>query len=133
MISLKSLKFSRTHRYENVINYRPRAWYDGKVLLSQVPVRSHPGGGGSNPYPSHNTSTGPMSFLMGAPVTGPRSLPRGDPSPGRGGGTQGQGTSLARDGVPPWDRIADGVLDTQRAYRYAYCVHAGGLSCCNSY
>ena len=32
------------------------------------------------PSPSHNTSTGPMSFLWGTPVIGPRSLPRGYPS-----------------------------------------------------
>ena len=33
------------------------------------------------PSPSHNTSTGPMSFLGGTPVTGPRFLPGRYPSP----------------------------------------------------
>ena len=36
--------------------------YDGKVLFSQASVCSHLGG---TPSPSHNTSTGPMSFLGG--------------------------------------------------------------------
>ena len=74
------------------------------------------------PIPSHNTSTGSMSFPGGTPVTGPRSLPRGYPvqdgrypSPREGvpqscaGGTQdgvplvrpGWGTPPGQDGVPP--------------------------------
>ena len=55
-------------------------------MFSQVSVCSHRGGGGvpGTPSPSHNTSTGPMSFpgRGDTPVTGPRSLPRGVPRPG---------------------------------------------------
>ena len=62
----------------------------------------HTGGGG---YPiSHNTSTGPMSFRGGTPVTDPRSLPgEGVLQPGPDGGYPGQvqtGGTPARAGVP---------------------------------
>ena len=100
----------------------------GKVLFSQVSVCPHPGGRiGSTTSPSHNTSTGPMSFLVGTPVTSPSSLPRGYPSqvqmgggypsqiqtgeppilgwgtpwPGQDGGTQGWGTPCPEMGYPP--------------------------------
>ena len=58
------------------------------------------------PSPSHNTSTGPMSFLKGTPVTGPRSPPGGIPVTGPrsllvlgvipvpGGGSQTGGTPI---------------------------------------
>ena len=39
---------------------------------------------GGTPSASHNTSTGPMSFLGGTPVTGHRSLSWGTPDPGGG-------------------------------------------------
>ena len=39
------------------------------------------------PFPSRNTSTGPMSFLEGTPVTGPRSLLGQYPSQVQMGGT----------------------------------------------
>ena len=64
------------------------------------------GGGGVTPSPSHNTSTGLMSFL-GTPVIGPGSLPRGYPSLGSGGGgvpqSQAEDTPVlgGTDGVPP--------------------------------
>ena len=65
------------------------------------------------PFLSCNTSTGPMSFLDGTPVTGPRSLPRestvipdevpvpgeGYPSP-RQGVSQGNPSARARWGTP---------------------------------
>ena len=61
--------------------------------------------GGGTPSPSHNTSTGHMSFPGGTPVTGPRSLPRGTsvlagdtPVPGRG---TIMGYSPGQDGVSP--------------------------------
>ena len=44
----------------------------GKVLFSQVCLFTPAGGGGeeSTPSPSHNTSTGPVSFLGDVPVPG---------------------------------------------------------------
>ena len=67
----------------------------GEVKFS---VYSDPGVVASSP--SHNTSTGPVSFLGSTPSpshntsTGPRSLPSGNtPVPE-------DGVSLARDGVP---------------------------------
>ena len=74
------------------------------------------------PSPSHNTSTGPMSFL-GVPqwlVPGP--FPGGTPARSRSRGTY----PMSWDGVLPW-------LGQQKEYLlhgewYASCVHAGGLS-----
>ena len=43
-----------------------------EVMFSLCPPLG--GWGGVTPSPSHNTSTGPMSFLGGTPMTGPRSL-----------------------------------------------------------
>ena len=53
--------------------------------------------GGGTPSPSHNTSTGPMSFLGSTPVTGPRSQTGGTwdrvpPWPGQDGIPPGQAT-----------------------------------------
>ena len=97
----------------------------GKVMFSQVSVRSHPVGWGGGwrggvthlhpiilplvacPFqwgtPSHNTSTGPMSFLGGPPMTDPRSLPGGGGVPQSWmaeGGTQGCGTPKPEMGYP---------------------------------
>ena len=70
------------------INFLPPAYVVRReVMFSQVSVCS-----GGYPIPSHNTSTGPMSFLGGIPVTGSRPLPRGYPSPRQG---------VPHDGVPP--------------------------------
>ena len=68
----------------------------GKVTVS-VCCQSTPGrgGGGGTPSPSHNTSTGPMSFLGGTPVTGTRSLLGGIPQSWPGA------YPTARTGVPP--------------------------------
>ena len=90
--------------------------------------------GGGTRSPSHNTSTGPTSFLGGTAVTVPRSLPRGVPQsqmgvpqngvlPGQGWGTPSPQPEM---GYAPWpemgypparmmyppprDRTADGVL-----------------------
>ena len=53
-------------------------------------------GGGGTPCPSHNTSTGPMSFLGGTPVL--MGVPHsGGTPPAR----SEWDTSPARDGVPP--------------------------------
>ena len=46
------------------------------IILPLVPCPFQRG----YPSPSHNTSTGPMSFPEGIPVTSPRSLPRGYPN-----------------------------------------------------
>ena len=69
-----------------------------KVLFSQVCVCSNLGG---TPFPSHNTSTGPMSFLGGTPVTSPRSLPWGVPQSQMGVYTSPRWT---RGGVYPSPR-----------------------------
>ena len=78
---------SRSHQVAN------RIWFGGKwdLLPPSYEVRwvvmfsvcSHPGVGGfrGTPSPSHNTSTGPMTFPGGTPVTGSRSPTRGYPSP----------------------------------------------------
>ena len=102
--------------------------------------------------PSHNTSTGPMSFLAGTPVPaggGGGTQYRVPPSQVRmGRGTlywgpphQGMGYPPTRDGVHSqgWDTPQPGMgyppgIGQQREYllrggRYASCVHAGGLSC----
>ena len=59
-----------------------------ELLLANY--RPHPknegGGQGVTQSPSHNAFTGPMSFLGGTPVTGPRSLPRQGGTPVPGGG-----------------------------------------------
>ena len=85
--------------------------------------------GGVTPFPSHNTSTGPMSFLWGYPsdwsrvpsqggtaVTGPRSPFLGVPQ-NRGTPQLGMGYPLARTRVPPspdttrLDRLRRGQYD----------------------
>ena len=53
--------------------------------------------GRDTPSPSHNTSTGPMPFPGGTPLTGPRSL-LGGGTPVPDGGTTRWGTLLARSG-----------------------------------
>ena len=78
---------------------RIRRLTEGNVFTNYV---HHRGGGLS---PSHNTSTGPVSFPGGTPVTGPRSLLGCTSVPG--GGTPGRvipwDTPLARTGwVNPW-------------------------------
>ena len=68
---------------------------------------SFPGG---NPFPSHNTSIGAMSFLGGTPVTGPRSLP--------GEVTHcwlGVPQDVVLPGHFPRNRTAKGVLDMRWA------------------
>ena len=105
-------------------------------------VCSHPG---STLSPSHNTSTGPMSFLRGTPClshntsTSPMSFPRGTLVPHRGWypsprwtGTPGEGIPLARSGwgtpssqgwgVPPPARLH---LDRLYRGRYASCCKWG--------
>ena len=95
------------------------------------------------PSPSHNTSTGPMSFLGGTPVTGlsnwfppimgwGNSLPRS--------GTRGGYPGQVRVGVPrgtplSWDGLSSHPSPEYliRCGRYASCVHAGGLSCFEEY
>ena len=67
---------------------------------------STPGEGGFAPSPSHSTSTGSMSFLVGTPVTGPRFLPGGRVPQSQMGVPQDR-VPPARDGVPPGQ---DGVL-----------------------
>ena len=88
-------------------------------------------GGRGTPSPSHNISTGPMSFLGGNPVTSPRSGCGVPPS----WGTLSPSSRLGWGGTPWWesppppppgmgyppppppppDRTADGVLDTPRS------------------
>ena len=48
---------------------------------------------GGTPSPSHNTSTDPMSFPGGTPVTGPQSQAEGVPQSWLG---------VSHDGYPPW-------------------------------
>ena len=101
--------------------YRPRTMSDGRLCFQSAytwgwgtPSPSHNTSTGpmsflgGTPSPSHNTSTGPMSFLVGTPVTAPRSLPfltqsrQGVPksqvggTPVQTGGTPGQGTPQVR-------------------------------------
>ena len=110
-------------------------------MFSQVCVCS--GVGGGTPSPSHNTSTGSMSFLMGTLARSGQGLPQGTlilrsgtPSqvrmeelPGLPHPLPGMGYPLARSGcrVPPsWDgvyprphdRTTEGVL----AMRQAVCL-----------
>ena len=105
------------------------------------------GGGGLTPSPSHNTSTGPMSFLGEGYPSDCSQFPSG----GGGGGTQSQvgvpqfqvgiPRSQAR-GTPPPSQDCGTPLspppppetEQQREYLvrggwYASCVHARGLSC----
>ena len=85
----------------DLIHYHPHL-REGNTCSFSLFVSSHLVGG--TPYPSHNTSTDPMSFLVGTPETGPRSL------------WEGRGTPVL-DGwgkVPrPWIGT-DGVLDMWR-------------------
>ena len=94
------------------------------------------GGGGVTPSPSHNTSTGPMSFIGGTPVTGSRSLLGGTPWPGQDGVPPP--TQPGQDGVPPPSQDRMGYPPprdrTSKEYllhggQYASCVHAGAQSC----
>ena len=81
---------------------------------------------GDTPFPSHNTSTGSMSFPGGVPHLHPIIVPF-VPSPFQGvphlhpiivplvsdpfqGVTSGWGTSARTGGVPPWDRLCLGRL-----------------------
>ena len=90
-------------------------------------------GAGVTPFPSHNTSTGPISFLRGypsdwsqvtsqggTPVTGPSFLlGRGTPLvggvphswPGQGGGDTLRWVPPSRDGVAPGQVRMGGVLE----------------------
>ena len=104
-----------------------------------LPLVSCPFQGGT-PSPSHNTSTGPMSFPGDTPVTGPRSLPGGTPgwvppSQVRMGypplARSGCGTPQpGKDGVPPptktgyaWTGYAAGgkPLAVSRRRTVMYC------------
>ena len=99
----------------------------GKVMFSlRLSVHTWvAGGGGFTLYPSYSTSTGPMSFLEGTPVTGPKPLRwwggGGYPSP-------------RWSGVPPPPPPARTGTEHQSEYLlrggwYASSVHAGVLSC----
>ena len=77
---------------------------------------------GGTPSPSHNTSTGPMSFPGGTPVPG-EGVPQYQdelpplPQPGQSG----------QDGVP--SRKEQQIERLLHGGRYASNVHAEGLSC----
>ena len=91
-------------------SYRPYPKY-GEGNIFSLFVRPHLG---CTPSPSHNTSTVPMFFPGGTPVTG---QDRWDRYPGQVQmGYPGQGWSPSQSGMgTPRDRIADGVLDMWRA------------------
>ena len=74
--------------------------------------------GGVTPSPSHNTSTGPMSFLGGYPSDWSHVPAREYP---------GWGTPWPGMGYPPGIGQQMEYFDMWRWY--ASCVHAGGLSC----
>ena len=126
-------------------NYRPHP-KDGEGTVFTGVCLSTRGG-----TPSHNTFTGPMSFLgvphlhplmlpLDAPVTGPRSLPRWEvfPWPGQDGVFPPPPQNMmvlppppARSGwgmPPPPPRTEQQSEFFLRGGRYASCVHAGGLS-----
>ena len=101
----------------------------GGYIFTGVCLFTRGGGGGRLPhlhpiiFPSHNTSTGPMSFPGGVPHLHPQTLVRCP--------FWEEGTSVthsrSRWYPPP-------MIGKQREYlirrgRYASCVHAGGLSC----
>ena len=110
------------HQSRFICSYRPRAYYDGKILFSQVSVPHPGGGGGCTSSPSHNTSTGPMSFRGGdVPqwlVSGwgyPGQVRMGVPWPGQDRKYPNQvrmGYPLSRYGVPP-SPTRDGVPHSQ--------------------
>ena len=88
------------------------------IILPLVPCPFWRG----TPSLCHNTSTSPMSFVGGTPVTGPGPFQGhtpgqrwGNPWPGQDGGTPGWGTPgmaypLTRDGVPPTKITCGAVL-----------------------
>ena len=102
--------------------------YNGRLCFQFV---HHPGGR-CTPSPSHNTSTGPMSFLGGTPVTGPRSLLRGYPSDWFQ--VPSQGVSQSWLGVPHDGQVSMGIPQPGLGYTppprigYTWTGYAG-LSC----
>ena len=109
-----------------------------KVVIVTARVRSTTGGfsfhrrlsvqaGEITPSTGSSTSTGPMSFLGGTPVTGLRSL-LGGGTPSWGTPQPGQdGVPPARDGIPPARQVMlQHVMP--RAVRLLR-FPAGGLSC----
>ena len=80
---------------DRILIFAARIRRMGKVIFS-VCLSVHTRRGA--PSPSYDTSTGPMSFKGGTPVTGPSSLPRGYPTPGGG---YPSWVPPSRDGVPP--------------------------------
>ena len=112
MISFLSLFF--TDRISNEMQ-------EGSVFTGVCPSTVRGGGGRLTPSPSHNTSTGPISFLGSTPVTGLRSLRGGGtPMPGRG--------STPYWGTPHPPRKEQQSVLLLSGGRYASCFHAGGLS-----
>ena len=75
--------------------------------------------------PSHDTFTGPMSFLGGGgvPVTGPRSLPRGCPIPGCWYPLCGNPQTIQDRGVP---QPGLGYLKSQVRIGEGYCSQGWG-------
>ena len=141
-----STNYAEKKRTHQVITARIRRM--GKVLFTPVYVCSHLGG---TPSPSHNTSTGSMSFLEGTPShntpTDPMSFPRGYQwlVPGLFWGVpQSQAMGYPRQGVLgyPLVRTGLGYPPSWPGLRYLSphpgqewgtppppFVHAGGLSC----
>ena len=104
---------------DSVFTDRVRSTMGGYVFSLSTP-KGYP-----SPSPSHNTSTGSMSFL-GVGYPSDWSQVRIGGTPWWGNPCQGC-TPLARDGVHPG--IEQQLEYLARCGQYASCVHAGGLSC----
>ena len=103
------------------IYYRPRTYYGtGGYVFSLFT----PGWGRGTPSPSHNTSTGPTSFLGGGYPSDWSQVRTG----GGGVSPHDEGSPQPGMGYPP-PRIGRQMEYLIRRGRYASCVHAGGLSC----